>query len=54
MSKRGRELVRMLEKLIKQDELYTDEELRDLKNQLKVVKEELTTIDNALSKGFGK
>ena len=54
MSKRGRELVRMLEKLIKQDELYTDEELRDLKNQLKVLKEELANIDNALSKGFGK
>ena len=54
MSKRGRELVRTLEKVIKQEHLYTDEELRDLKNQLKVLKEELANIDNALSKGFGK
>ena len=54
MSKRGRELVRTLEKVIKQEHLYTDEELRDLKNQLKVLKEELANIDTELSKGFGK
>ena len=54
MSRRGKEIVKLLEKVIKQEHLYTDEELKDLKSQLRVVKEELTNIDNALSKGFGK
>jgi len=54
MSKRARELVRTLEKVIKQEHLYTDEELKNLKSQLRVIKEEIANIDNALSKGFGK
>ena len=54
MSKLARELVKTLEKVIKQEHLYTDEELKNLKSQLRVIKEEIANIDNALSKGFGK
>ena len=54
MSKRGRELVRTLEKVIKQEHLYTDEQLRKMKTQLRVVKEELAKIESQQSKGFGR
>ena len=44
----------MLERLIKQDHLYTDEQLKNMKAQLRVVKEELARIELKTSKGFGK
>ena len=50
---RSRRLVKMLERLLKQDHLYTDEELKLMKNQLRVVKEELSRIEAKNSKGFG-
>ena len=49
---RAKRLVKMLERLLKQDHLYTDEEIRSIKSQLKVVKEELA--QSKVSKGFGK
>ena len=49
---RSRRLVKMLERLLKQDHLYTDEELKLMKNQLRVVKEELSRIEAKNSKGF--
>ena len=52
MQTRAQRLVKMLERLLKQDHLYTDEEIRSIKSQLKVVKEELA--QSKVSKGFGK
>ena len=49
---RAKRLVKMLERLLKQDHLYTDEEIRSIKSHLKVVKEELA--QSKVSKGFGK
>ena len=49
---RAKRLVKMLERLLKQDHLYTDEEIKSIKSQLRVVKEELA--QSKLSKGFGK
>ena len=49
---RGKRLVKMLERLLKQEHLYTDEQLKTIKSQLKVVKEELA--QSKVSKGFGK
>jgi hypothetical protein len=49
---RAKRLVKMLERLLKQDHLYTDEEIRSIKSQLRVVKEELA--QSKVSKGFGK
>jgi hypothetical protein len=51
---RARKLVKLLEKLVKQDHLYTDEQLKEMKSQLRVVKEELAEIEAKTSKGFGK
>lgn len=51
---RARELVKMLERLIKQDHLYSDEKLKQMKSQLRVVKQELAELEAQTSKGFGK
>ena len=51
---RSRRLIKMLERLLKQDHLYSDEELKLMKNQLRVIKEELAAVDAQNSKGFGK
>jgi hypothetical protein len=54
MTKRAKELVKLLEKLTKQDHLYSDEKLKEMKSQLRVVKEELAQLEAKTSKGFGK
>jgi DNA-binding protein YbaB len=40
--------------LIKQDHLYSDKQLKEMKSQLRVVKEELAELEAKTSKGFGK
>jgi len=49
---RAKRLVKMLERLLKQEHLYSDEQLKTIKSQLRVVKEELA--QSKVSKGFGK
>mgnify|MGYP004325289091 FL=1 len=44
----------MLEKLINMEHLYTDEQIHDMKKQLRVVKDELAVLEAKQSKGFGK
>ena len=39
-------------RMIKKDYLYSDEELKFMKSQLRVVKEELNAVDAKNSKGF--
>ena len=51
---RARRLVKMLERLLKQDHLYTDDQIKTMKKQLRVVKEELAAAEAESSKGFGK
>lgn len=51
---RAKELVKLLDKLVKQDHLFSDEKLKEMKAQLRVVKEELAQIEAKYSKGFGK
>jgi hypothetical protein len=51
---RARKLVKLLERLVKQDHLYTEEKLHEMKAQLRVVKEELAELEKKVSKGFGK
>ena len=51
---RARELVKLLERLTKQDHLYSEEQLIEMKKQLRVVKQELTELEAKTSKGFGK
>ena len=54
MTRRAKELVKLLEKLTKQDHLYSGEKIKEMKAQLRVVKEELAQIEAKYSKGFGK
>lgn len=54
MSERAKKLVKLLERLIRQDHLYSDEQLKQMKSQLRVVKEELAELESKTSKGFGK
>ena len=49
---RQKTLIKMLKKLIKQDHLYTDEKLREMKQTLKLVEEEFAELEAKESKGF--
>jgi len=54
MPTRAKELIKLLDRLVKQDHLYSDEQLKEMKKQLRVIKEELAEIEAKNSKGFGK
>jgi hypothetical protein len=54
MTDRARKLVKLLSRLVKQEHLYSDEQLVEMKKQLRVVKEELAELEAKNSKGFGK
>ena len=51
---RARKMMKLLKRLIKQEHLYTDEQLIEMKGQLRILEEELADLDKKLSKGFGK
>jgi len=51
---RAKRLIKLLERLLKQDHLYDSEKLNDIKDQLKVLKEEVILSEKNSSKGFGK
>ena len=50
---RAKRLVKMLERLIKKDFLYTDEQIKTMKAELRIIKEELAARKAENSKGFG-
>jgi hypothetical protein len=54
MVSRSKRLIKLLERLIKQDHLYTDDKVREMKAQLRELKEQLADIEKQNSKGFGK
>ena len=54
MVSRSKKLVKLLERLIKQDYLYTHEKIREMKVQLRELKEQLADIEKKTSKGFGE
>ena len=51
---RATRLIKMLQRLLKQEHLYTDDQIKSMKSQLKVIKEELSAVEAKNSKGFGK
>ena len=51
---RAKRLIKMLERLLKQDYLYSDSQLKSMKAQLRVIKDELAVSESKKSKGFGK
>ena len=51
---RAKRLVKLLERLLRQRELFDDDKLKLIKEQLKIAKNELAIIEEKTSKGFGK
>ena len=49
---RQKKLIKLLKRLIKQDHLYTDEKLREMKQTLRLAEEEFATLEARESKGF--
>jgi len=50
---RTKKLVKLLEKLIAQEYLYSEEQIIAMKKQLRVVKEEMNNLNTKLKRGFG-
>ena len=53
-TKKAKELIKLLERLIKQDHLYDRENIKEMKSQLRAVKQQIADIEKENSKGFGK
>jgi hypothetical protein len=51
---RARKMMKLLRRLIKQEHLYSSEQLIQMKSQLRILEEELAQIEVKTSKGFGK
>jgi len=51
---RAKDLIKLLERLIKQDHLYDAERIKEMKAQLRAVKEQVEEMERNNSKGFGK
>ena len=50
---RAKRLVKLLERLLRQRELFDDDKLKLIKEQLNIAKNELAMIEEKTSKGFG-
>ena len=50
---RVKKIIKLLEKLIAQEHLYSEEQLKDMKKQLRVAKEEMNILNTKLKRGFG-
>jgi hypothetical protein len=51
---RAKQLVKLLERMLKQEHLFSTEQIIEMKQQLRVVKKELAELETKTSKGFGK
>ena len=51
---RARKYMKLLRRLIKQEHLYSTEKIVEMKQQLRVLEEELAELEKKTSKGFGK
>ena len=51
---RARKMLNLLKRLVKQDYLYTDEKLKEIKSQIKILEQEISEIEKRTFKGFGK
>ena len=52
--KRSKKLIKLLERLVKQEHLYTTEKIVEMKSQLREVKKQIAELEAKTSKGFGK
>ena len=52
-TKKAKELVKLLERLLEKDYLYSEENIRQMKSQLRLIKQQIVDVDKNNSKGFG-
>ena len=51
-TERARKYMKLLRRLVKQEHLYTEEKLIEMKKQLRALEEELAELEKKVSKGF--
>ena len=51
-TERARKYMKLLRRLVKQEHLYSEEKLIEMKKQLRVLEEELAELEKKASKGF--
>jgi len=51
---KAKKLIKLMDRLIKQDHLYSPKKLKEMKSQVKILKEEIAKLEAQTSKGFGK
>ena len=53
-TERARKMMKLLRRLVKQEHLYSSEQLIEMKGQLRILEKELAELEAQTSKGFGK
>ena len=51
---RAKKLIKLIKRLLKQEHLYTEEKLMEMKQQLRILEQEVIDFEAKTSKGFGK
>ena len=51
---RAKRMLNLLKKLVKEEHLYTDDKLEEVKSQIKILEEEIAMRQSKEFKGFGK
>ena len=51
---RAKRMLNLLKKLVKEEHLYTDDKLEEVKSQIKILEEEIAMRQTKEFKGFGK
>ena len=51
---RAKRMLNLLKRLVKEEYLYTDDKLEEVKSQIKILEEEIAQREAKSSKGFGK
>ena len=51
---RAKEMLTLLKRLVKNEFLYSEEKIRQVKSQIRILEEEISTMEAKHSKGFGK
>ena len=51
---RAKEMLTLLKRLVKNEYLYTEEKIKEVKSQIRILEEEISTMEAKNSKGFSK
>ena len=51
---RAKEMLTLLKRLVKNEYLYTEEKIKQVKSQIRILEEEISEMEAKNSKGFGK